>query len=351
MTMFRRARAAAPADHPWPAEPLRVALASDAGLAREENQDAASTFSVASGPGVDDMRIVMVLDGMGGRAGGSVASELAASVLTDELRCVAWTEVFSDRDWQRKANSAIQTAFDQANGAIRTRARDDATLAGMGTTAALLLIAADWCGTAWIGDTRVYRLRDDTLERLTSDHSIGEEALLYDAATPDSQLANDTRLTRGLGPFHRATASILWTRCERRDLYLACTDGLTTYLDGEALRRALLPVGRLDEAAQRLITDANAAGGHDNITVALVQVVELRRPPLPTPRPATEPLLLRDRRWLAEQPPTTAPTSHRTARAVAYTVALLACLAVAARFATRPTTHRPPVAHANPQQR
>ena len=233
-----------------------AAAATDRGRKRSSNEDAFG-FSTEHG-------IYVVCDGMGGAAAGEVASALAVDEIMRLLKA---------RTADAPLPGAAEKAIAAANEAIFTRAQRNPKLSGMGTTM-VALVADD--GGAWmlnIGDSRGYRLRGGRLDQITLDHSLVEEQVrsgrMDESEAQRSPLRNV--ITRALGTQPVVTPDVFPLGAEPGDLYLLCSDGLTRELSEELLASVLSVDLPLDELCNRLILEANHAGGHDNITCLLVR--------------------------------------------------------------------------------
>jgi len=231
-----------------------VGAATDTGRVRDHNEDG-YLFD-------DGLGLIAVADGMGGHRGGEVASATALDALHTAL---------SDSD-------AIREAVAVANDAVYERSISDDGLRGMGTT--LTAGIFDPRGTftvGHVGDSRAYLLRDGELTRITTDHSLVEELMAAGELTEEEAERDPRRsqITRGLGLEPGVEVDLYPVGLEAGDRLLLCSDGLTTMLH-EAEISALLEEESNDpeRAAQLLVEAANEAGGVDNITVLVVDVVE-----------------------------------------------------------------------------
>ena len=223
---------------------------------------------------VDEAHAVFVLaDGMGGYNAGEVASEIAVRTVAELVGAL--------RDSGLGDHDALVRAVAAAHANILEFAHARPECLGMGTT--LVAAAFDEGGLtlAHVGDSRAYRLRDGQLERLTRDHSLGQQMLDSGGLTEAqlNRLPARGILTRVLGVEHE-TAQPDVARFDWRadDLLLLCTDGLSDSLDDAAIGRILAPTGHpgtpalpfpLSDVAQRLIASAQAGGGADDVTVLL----------------------------------------------------------------------------------
>ena len=220
---------------------------------------------------VDDRdRVAIVCDGMGGHAGGHVASELAVQVMANVLRQLKPSE----RQDEEAVVESVKRAVFGANDHILGRARIDPELYDMGTTVVACVFMDDRVITANVGDSRIYRIvPDGPIEQLSSDHSLVAERVRAGILDPNSQeakmLANI--ITRALG-MEQITVDITIEDLREGDVYLLCSDGLCDMVEDDEMS-TLVNGARdsLEIAAMRLIDLANERGGIDNITVALIK--------------------------------------------------------------------------------
>ena len=229
---------------------LRVveeAYRSDVGRQRSANED--SYF--ASPP------LFAVADGMGGAQAGEVASRIAAESFDPD----------APRD--TAPERYLRSIAEEANTRIHRLAQADATRSGMGTTLTAALVEGEELSLAHVGDSRAYRFRGGQLRLLTSDHSLVEE-LRRQGRLTDEQAADHPQrsiITRALGPEPRVDVDTMTYRARPDDVYLLCSDGLTTMVKEERIAEVLRTAPSLDAAVDQLIAEANEAGGRDNITV------------------------------------------------------------------------------------
>ncbi|HEU4706753.1 MAG TPA: Stp1/IreP family PP2C-type Ser/Thr phosphatase [Solirubrobacterales bacterium] len=230
---------------------LRIAeeaVRTDTGRQRNANED--SFFAAAP--------LFVVADGMGGAQAGEVASRAAAESFAGELP-------------KAPPERVLEETIEGANRTIHELARKDPGLAGMGTTttAAIVDLDAEEVAIGHVGDSRAYRLRDGRLEQLTRDHSLVEEmrrkGQLTDAQAEDHP--QRSIITRALGPEPEVQVDLQTVPAQPGDVFLICSDGLTTMLDDERIARALSRATSLQSAVRALVDEANRAGGRDNITV------------------------------------------------------------------------------------
>lgn len=215
-----------------------------------------------------ELGLFLVADGLGGHQAGEVASRLALETIVDALRRRDLDDLLGG-DGDGRAES-VKAAVAEANGRIRHE--NDRLGHGedsMGTTVVgLLLETAGQAVIFHVGDSRLYRLRDGRLERMTRDHSLHQQWL--DGGGVGSEPKKNVIL-RALGPFPEAEAEVATVATRRGDLWLLCSDGLTGMVEDDEIARILAAEPNLDKACQTLIEAANDAGGKDNITALLVR--------------------------------------------------------------------------------
>src|SRR3712207_5675410 len=237
---------------------LRVAeqwADSDLGRQRQGNED---SFFVRS-------PLFVVADGMGGAQAGEVASATAVRAFEDGLPSGPPTE-------------ALVRLIASANRTIHDRSRTDVQMAGMGTTlTAAYLAEDDAVVVAHVGDSRCYLLRDGDLVRLTRDHSLVGELVARGKLTEEQAEVHPQRsvITRALGPEPQVDVDVDVFPARDGDMFLLCSDGLTSMVPETEVRRILSGGLSLERAGRELIQAANAAGGRDNITVILFRIEEV----------------------------------------------------------------------------
>ena len=241
---------------------IEMAALTHKGRVRDNNED--SLY-------VDERdRVSIVCDGMGGHAGGHVASELAVQVMSHALRQL------KPADWTNEDAivEAMKHAVFGANDHILSRARIDPALYDMGTTVVACAFMQDRVITANVGDSRIYRIVGDSIEQVSNDHSLVAERVRAGLLDPNSSeaamLANI--ITRALG-MEQVTVDITIEDLHAGDIYLLCSDGLCDMLSDEELVRTVNGAASLEAAAMALVDFANERGGLDNITVALTKAL------------------------------------------------------------------------------
>ncbi len=248
---------------------LRWGAATDAGQLRSQNED-----NQFAGPG-----LFVVADGMGGHLAGEVASEMAVNQLSERLR-----------DENEHTLDDLVQAIDDANTDIYDGSVTNPDQAGMGTTVTAIAVVADphdgeAFGVANVGDSRGYVMRHGRLRQITIDHSFVQELVAEGAITRDEARVHPRRniVTRALGiePLVRVDS---WTMpIIRGDRFVLCSDGLVDEITDQHITE-ILAAHQFDpdEAAQALVDAANEAGGRDNVTVIVIDVLEGDDPPDPT---------------------------------------------------------------------
>jgi PPM family protein phosphatase len=227
---------------------------SDVGRQRSTNEDAL----LVSPP------LYAVADGMGGARAGEVASQIAVEMLQQLDLDAAAPE-------QRLAETARA-----ANRRIYDLAQQDESRSGMGTTMTALVVSGNEIAVGHVGDSRLYRYRDETLERLTRDHSLVEELVRRGELQPDQVESHPQRaiITRALGPAADVEVETFTLPARAGDAYLLCSDGLTTMLGDDEIGEILRTRASLQDAGERLVNAANENGGRDNVTAVLVGLGE-----------------------------------------------------------------------------
>ncbi len=241
---------------------LRYAAGSDVGRRREQNEDSAYASS----------RLLAVADGMGGHGHGEVASSVAIAAMAalDDTLPEHGPEGFD-------LVAAVEAAVKEANVRLREMTGRDPSLKGMGTTLTAML----WDGTrfalAHVGDSRAYLLRGNVLYQITQDHTLVQSLVDEGRLTPEQAAVHARRsmLLRALESSGNVEPDLSLREAKAGDRYLLCSDGLTGVVGPEALYEAMTTISDLKELVWRLIEMANDAGGPDNITCVVADVVQV----------------------------------------------------------------------------
>src|SRR5919106_2256472 len=227
----------------------------DTGRQRQANED--SYFARAP--------LFAVADGMGGAQAGEVASRIAAGAFER-----------GPRDDDASAEGQLEEIAQQANRRIHKLAQEDSSRAGMGTTLTAALLRDDEVALGHVGDSRAYVLRDGELKRLTKDHSLVEELRRQGRLTEEQAEEHPQRsiITRALGPEPSVNVDTMTFPARNGDVFLLCSDGLTTMVPDEEIREILVRSKSLRSEVNKLVDAANRRGGRDNITAVAFRLAD-----------------------------------------------------------------------------
>ena len=238
---------------------LRYAARSDVGLVRSNNQD-----SAYAGP-----HLLVVADGMGGHAGGDIASSVAVAHLAP---------LDDEAHGPDDALDELATALNEAHEELLALAEDNPGLAGLGTTVTALLRSGNKLAMAHIGDSRAYLLREGELTQVTTDHSFVQHLVNTGKLTPEEAEHHPQRsvLLRVLGDFDMEIVPDLSVREARAgDRWMLCSDGLSGVVSHDTMADALRDVDDAGACAEKLVDLALRGGAPDNVTVVVGDVVEV----------------------------------------------------------------------------
>jgi len=235
----------------------------------------------------DELRLYIVADGMGGHAAGEVASHTAVETIGDfaftalNERDFTWPFGFDSK--LTPPENMLLTAIKLANREICALAEEKSEYNGMGTTIVGMSVLDEQAYVAHVGDSRLYRLRDDQLTQMTSDHSWVNEQIARSLISEEEARTHRWRnvLTRALGNKHTIDVDLTRMNVLAGDSFALCTDGLSGMIPDEEIHRILRASSDAETAARRLIQSANEAGGHDNITVLVIRVSDENAEPDP----------------------------------------------------------------------
>lgn len=235
---------------------IRYAALSDTGLVRESNQDTAYAGS----------RLLAVADGYG--SGGAPASAAAVDALksleTDSIPAGNLLNVLED-------------AIDQAEHAVHGVTGAGSSSEEAGTTLTAMLWTGSQLALVHIGDSRVYLLRDEQLFQITHDHTMVQSMVDEGRLSPEEAASHPQRslLIRALGQGADSTPDMRLHDARQGDRYLLCSDGLSTVVPAEGIRRVLSDISEPEQAVRELIALANGSGGPDNVSCVVADVMEL----------------------------------------------------------------------------
>ena len=230
------------------------------GLARSGNEDSALTSS----------SLLAVADGMGGHAGGEVASQIAIKTLATLVPVFTAPNIDTD-----SIEDLLLNSLHTIDGEISRVASDEIELRGMGTTLTALLIRDGRAALLHVGDSRCYRLRGNTFEQLTHDHTVLQE--LLDSGTISMSEAADhpqrSMLTQVLMGEGSIAPVLMVYEVNPKDRFLLCSDGLSSVLTEKEIK-SLLKKSNRDEAVEALVEATYVNGAPDNVTVVVADVID-----------------------------------------------------------------------------
>jgi PPM family protein phosphatase len=230
----------------------RAAL-TDPGRKRRRNEDSFVT----------EPPLFAVADGMGGAQAGEVASRLAAAAFRE----------FHEAD-ELDPEQRLAAIIQEANRRIFERAQADTQASGMGTTITASLVGEDQLSIGHVGDSRAYRIRGGVLEQLTEDHSLVADLVRSGRLSPEEADMHPQRsvITRALGTDPEVDVDTFTIDVETDDVFLLCSDGLTTMVEDDRILAVVREAKSLEHAARSLVKEANRRGGEDNVTVVLFRL-------------------------------------------------------------------------------
>ena len=251
---------------------IKFAEITDTGKVREHNEDA-----IGSNP---EIGLMVLADGMGGYNAGEVASGIAVQTITELAAEGAAREERNALDSTTglmRQSIVLRDAVARANKIIFQTAQSQTQCEGMGTTLVAALFYDNRVSIAHVGDSRAYRLRDDTFEQLTLDHSLLQE--LVDRGFYSEEEAqrstNRNYVTRALGVEPTVEVEVNEYDARKNDIFLLCSDGLPDMVEDEDIHLTISTFNAsLDVVGQQLVQLTNDHGGKDNVSVMLAQVLE-----------------------------------------------------------------------------
>ena len=251
---------------------LRCVGMTDTGKVREHNEDTIAFDA--------DIGLLVLADGMGGYNAGEVASGIAVKTILNLVReSVDRQDLRTlDRDSGMSRPSIIlRDAIHRANKIIYQTARTQPNCEGMGTTVVSMLFFDNRASIAHVGDSRLYRLRNDKFEQVTMDHSLLQELVDrgFYSAEEAQRAANKNYVTRALGVEPNVEVEVQEVPVQKGDFYALCSDGLSDMVEDDDMHLTLTTFGaNLDTVAKQLIQLANDNGGRDNISVVMANVLD-----------------------------------------------------------------------------
>jgi serine/threonine protein phosphatase PrpC len=242
---------------------MKSCVKTDVGRVRLNNEDA---FYVPP-KAVDLPSLFIVADGMGGHNGGEIASNIAVKEISSHINSCLKSNFTS-----RQVRQVLKESLIRANSSILKETSKNMQLEGMGTTVTLALLYNSRLYIGHIGDSRAYRIRDDKIEQLTRDHSLVWELMDQGKLTLEEACEHPMKnvITKVLGTYDELEPDILEFDLQNDDIIILCSDGLTNMIQDDHIKQ-IVSKASPEQAAERLIREANLNGGFDNITVGIIK--------------------------------------------------------------------------------
>ncbi len=240
---------------------IKLSGQTDIGLKRTNNEDA---YVIEPALGV-----CLVADGMGGASSGELASRIFAEAA---LKYLTGAEDRSETNMV----DLVQKTFLNANDKILKHIQEHSLHKGMGCTAELVVFTDKGFVLGHVGDSRTYRLRNGRLKQLTKDHSLVQSHINQGLLTQEEARVHPLRnvILRAVGANEKLALDMIRGKTLAGDLLLLCSDGLTDMVDDDWIKEVLISNIPLSQKVQSLIEMAKTAGGKDNITVVLSEILE-----------------------------------------------------------------------------
>ncbi len=247
---------------------MKISSKTDKGVVRSNNEDSLLTIPPWNSLAISKKAcLFLVADGMGGQKAGEIASKIAVEFTA------SW---FKKSDLDEITTDLVEDLINSANEQVWEYSRAHPETNGMGTTFSSLLIKGNKAIIGHIGDSRIYRLRNNELVQLTNDHSIVGEQLRLGKITPEEARVHPARgiLSKVLGARQFIKADIFETEIQLNDEFVLCTDGVYSMIDGEKIN-LLIKCNSPETLASKLVDASNEAGGNDNSTVIAFKLDEM----------------------------------------------------------------------------
>lgn len=246
---------------------MRILAKSDIGKAREMNQDSYYVSDLKK----DEIKLYIVADGMGGYKGGEVASSLAVK----SVKSFVFNNFKKYKKDRESLLDLLRAAIEYANMIVYDKAKQDPELQDMGTTLDVCLVYNNKVFIGHVGDSRVYRIRKNFMRKLTSDHSYVEKLVKEGTITKEEAYNHPKKnmLMKALGCNSLVEPDLICKGFLKDDILLMCSDGLTNMLRDNEIYNLLLK--NPEKPVEALIKNANSLGGYDNITVVIVDNIDI----------------------------------------------------------------------------
>ena len=247
---------------------MQISSKTDKGVVRNNNEDSLLAITPWDSSAISKKAcLFLVADGMGGQNAGEVASKIAVDFANK------W---FEENDFKEISTNLVEELINSANEKVWDYSRQHPETTGMGTTFTTILIKDNKAIIGHIGDSRIYRLRNDVVTQLTNDHSIVGEQVRLGKLTPDQARVHPARgiLSKVLGARQFIKADIFETEIKLNDEYVLCTDGIYSMIESKKID-LLIKSTSPENLANILVDTSNHAGGNDNSTVIAFKLDEL----------------------------------------------------------------------------
>ena len=237
---------------------------SDIGLVRVNNEDVWAVLPKE--------QCFILADGMGGHQAGEVAAHEAVSHLSRKIRAFFSSE--AKYIAAKELSDEIMRLLLETNAHVYTLSTQDHSLQGMGTTLCLALLVENILTYAHVGDSRIYRIRKNRIDRLTQDHSLRDEMIAKGELSHEMIINFPYKnvITRAIGTHSHVEPEIHTTKVLPGDTYFLCSDGLTDCLSDSEILSIISDSPTIQEAAENLVQEAKIMGGSDNITVIIFRI-------------------------------------------------------------------------------
>ena len=244
----------------------------DVGSVRDHNEDAIGCE--------ENIALAVLADGMGGHRGGEMASAITVSTvlesISEKVNDIKTGETDPETGYSAES-LAVHDAIALANTNVHNSSEANAQYRGMGTTVVVVMFYDNRFTVAHVGDSRLYRLRDDELEQITRDHSLMQELIDRGFYTPEQarNSLNKNLVTRAIGIDAKVQIDVQEDVAMVDDIYLLCSDGVTDMIEDDLIEKAMIENSDdLEKSATEIIRLANEHGGKDNISALLVKPIK-----------------------------------------------------------------------------
>ena len=236
----------------------------DVGCLRTVNQDALATHVFS-----DELAAAVVCDGMGGAKSGEIASEVALESFISGIK-----EAYTAGELSIGAQDIVAAAVKKAGAAVVKRAASDPDCEGMGTTLVAAVVSGDEAVIVNVGDSRGYHVSDDSILRVTRDHSVVEDMVARGEITFEQARRHPSRnlITRVLGSQQVSGADVFPLIVSHGDYIVLCSDGLSNLLSSDEILEHTLAGETLEASCAKLVSVALERGAPDNVTVAIIKI-------------------------------------------------------------------------------